>query len=405
MSNRRLLLADDSLTIQKVVNLTFSDEGFHVETVGDGDSALAAIRDTRPDIVLADVNMPGADGYSICEILRRDETTRQIPVILLVGSFEPFNEERAELVGANAFLTKPFQSIRQLIAQVNELLESVPSTNGHVETEPVETEAVSQTSPPEDDIVSLYTQSFAADQSTDVEDDLEQSMSGYDDSSLDDEMIETSYMPLDRDSETLDFEIAGNSDVAESIREENAGLAPGIGQYFNDPEVAPTGYETNPLDPFSAAVEQAGEREGVLLDRSGTDEFPISFDETVPNVNPGNAEPIWRSPSDAEAEPNEQSNDFFAEAEPRFGDLDVSVEQTSQMGIETVSFDAPASHQRTFEEIDLLDIPSIGSAETVELTTAERAELMGSEKQVVSVSPELMELIVQKVVEKMSQRY
>lgn len=405
MSNRRLLLADDSLTIQKVVNLTFSDEGFHVETVGDGDSALAAIRDTRPDIVLADVNMPGADGYSICELLRQNETTRQIPVILLVGSFEPFDEERAELVGANAFLTKPFQSIRQLIAQVNELLESVPSTNGHVETEPAETEPVPQTSQPEDDIVSLYTQSFAADQSTDIEDALEQSMSGYDDSSLDDEMIETSYMPSDRDSETLDFEIVGNSDTSESVREENAGLAPGIEQYFSETDIETTGYETSPLDPFSTPIEQVGESEAVLQDQSFKEEFPISFDETHPNAIPGYPEPIWRSPSDTDAEPlNERANDFFAEAEVPFGALDKGVEQNSQMGIETVSFEPPAPPKK-FEEIDLLDIPSIGSAETVELTTAERAELMGSEKQVVSVSPELMELIVQKVVEKMSQKY
>lgn len=402
MSHRRLLLADDSLTIQKVVNLTFSDEGFHVETVGDGDSALAAIRNTRPDIVLADVNMPGADGYSICELLRQNETTRQIPVILLVGSFEPFDEERAELVGANGFLTKPFQSIRQLIAQVNDLLESVPSTNGHVESEPVVTEAVPQTSQPEDDIVSLYTQSFAADQSTDVEDGLEQSMSGYDDSSLDDEMIETSYMPSDQDSEALDFEIVGNSDTAESMREENAGLAPGIEQYFSETDIAPTSYETNPLNPFSAPVEQAGESEAVLLDQSGTEEFPISFDATVPNITPGVTEPSWQLLSDAVAKPSkEQANDIFAETETP---LDESDEQTNQMGIETISFDPPAP-PRTFQEIDLLDIPSIGSAETVELTTAERAELMGSEKQVVSVSPELMELIVQKVVEKMSQKY
>jgi CheY-like chemotaxis protein len=392
VSNRRLLLADDSLTIQKVVNLTFSDEGFDVQTVGDGDSALAAIRETAPDIVLADVNMPGADGYSICELLRGNETTRQIPVILLVGSFEPFDEEKAGQVGANAFLTKPFQSIRQLISQVNELLDATPSTNGHVESEQPEAEAATQPPPPNDDIESLYSQSFAADGLNDVEDDLERSMSGFDDSGLDDEMIETSYVSGNESSETLDFEIAGNNDAAESIREENAGLAPGIDQYFSEPEMAATDYETGPLDPFTAPAEPAGYTETYADDPLGVTQRYENFDETIPNANFGPSQP---------SEPTEPIADQVSDAESASY---ISEEPVSQMGIETVSFFPPAS-SRTYDEIDLLDIPPIGSSETVELTTAERAEIMGSDKQVMSISPELMEIIVQKVIEKMSQKY
>lgn len=393
MSNRRLLLADDSLTIQKVVNLTFSDEGFDVQTVGDGDSALAAIHESRPDIVLADVNMPGADGYSICEKLRSNDATNKIPVILLVGSFEPFDEEKAGFVGADAFLTKPFQSIRQLISQVNELLDAAPSTNGHGETEQPSPTPLSSASPP-DDIASLYSQSFAEDGSKDIEEDLEQSMSGFDDSGLDDEMIETSYL-ADKSNYTLDFEIAGNNDAAESIREEDAGLAPGIDQYFNEPVPVTTGYETSPLDdPFLTPVEQTNYSEPVVDEPSEAKE---SFDETIPNADPGLSDPL--------AQVSEPISDYFAEPEPRpFVSNESSEEPLSQMGIETVSFDEPAP-SRSFDEIDLLDIPPIGSSDTVELTTAERAEIMGSDKQAVSISPELMELIVQKVVEKMSQKY
>ncbi len=122
MSKRRLLLADDSVTIQKVVNLTFAEEEIEVITAGDGNSAMEKFVEFAPDLVMVDVNMPGFDGYRICEMIKQDEETKQIPVILLVGSFEPFDEAKARRVGADDYLTKPFQSIRQLVSRVSDLL-------------------------------------------------------------------------------------------------------------------------------------------------------------------------------------------------------------------------------------------------------------------------------------------
>ncbi|MGI8640705.1 MAG: response regulator [Pyrinomonadaceae bacterium] len=124
MSKRKLLLADDSITIQKVVNLTFADEGIEVVTAGDGDAAMQRFVEIKPDLVMVDVNMPGMDGYRICELIKQDDETKHIPVILLVGSFEPFDEEEARRVGADDYLTKPFQSIRQLVNKVSVLLDS-----------------------------------------------------------------------------------------------------------------------------------------------------------------------------------------------------------------------------------------------------------------------------------------
>ncbi len=121
-TGRRLLLADDSITIQKVVNLTFADEGMEVITVGNGDLAIEKIEDLAPDIVLADIHMPGLNGYEVCEFVKRNARFRHIPVMLLVGSFEPFNEAEARRVGADDHLTKPFQSIRQLVSKVGALL-------------------------------------------------------------------------------------------------------------------------------------------------------------------------------------------------------------------------------------------------------------------------------------------
>jgi CheY-like chemotaxis protein len=120
---RKLLLADDSPTIRKVVSLTFEDEGFEVVAVGDGAEALGALEDERPpDVLLADVCMPGPDGYELCERVKQDERLRGVPVILLVGTFEPFNEAEARRVGADTFVTKPFQSIRDLVSKVGSLL-------------------------------------------------------------------------------------------------------------------------------------------------------------------------------------------------------------------------------------------------------------------------------------------
>ena len=122
VTGRKLLLADDSATIQKVVDLTFSDEGLEVITVSDGQQALEKLEEVMPDIVLADVFMPGLNGYQVCEHIKRTERFRHIPVMLLVGSFEPFDEAEARRVGADDYLTKPFQSIRTLIAKVGNLL-------------------------------------------------------------------------------------------------------------------------------------------------------------------------------------------------------------------------------------------------------------------------------------------
>ena len=122
LTGKKLLVADDSVAIQKVIDLTFTDEGMEVITVGDGDQAREKLEEITPDIVLADVFMPGIDGYELCRIIRDSERLRQIPVMLLVGSFEPFDEAEARRSGASAVVTKPFQSIRALVSRVGSLL-------------------------------------------------------------------------------------------------------------------------------------------------------------------------------------------------------------------------------------------------------------------------------------------
>ena len=119
---RTLLLADDSVAVQKVIDLTFTDEGMQVITAGDGQDALEKLNQSRPDVVLADIYMPGVDGYELCRFIKQSEQFRGVPVMLLVGSFEPFDEGEAKRAGADDVVTKPFQSIRDLVSRVGSLV-------------------------------------------------------------------------------------------------------------------------------------------------------------------------------------------------------------------------------------------------------------------------------------------
>src|SRR5580765_818718 len=118
---KKILLADDSITIQKVIELTFSDEDFEVVTVGNGRLAVEKVQDVRPDLVLCDIIMPEKDGYEVCDFIKKTPSLAHIPVLLLTGAFEPFDQDRASRVGCDGFLAKPFEP-QTLIAKVKDLL-------------------------------------------------------------------------------------------------------------------------------------------------------------------------------------------------------------------------------------------------------------------------------------------
>ncbi len=137
---KRILLADDSVTIHKVVELTFLDEDYLVEAVSNGDEAIAKLGGDAPDLVIADVHMPpGPSGYEVCDRVR--EVHPGVPVLLLAGAFEAFDEERAAT--ADAYLKKPFDSQR-LLQTVQELMER----GGEAEAEPATQETAAE-APPE----------------------------------------------------------------------------------------------------------------------------------------------------------------------------------------------------------------------------------------------------------------
>ncbi len=106
----KLLVADDSITIQKMVSLAFSGEDVSIEAVSDGNSALESAKCSKPDVVLADVFMPGCSGYEVCARIKENPELSSVPVILLVGAFEPFDELEAARVKCDGYLVKPFDT-------------------------------------------------------------------------------------------------------------------------------------------------------------------------------------------------------------------------------------------------------------------------------------------------------
>ena len=116
-----LLLADDSVTIQRVIELTFADEDVQVVAVSDGDEAIARLSKTPPDIVLADVGMPGKNGYEVAQHIKSTPRLSHIPVVLLTGAFEPIDQAKAAAAGCDGVLAKPFEP-QLVIGRVKELL-------------------------------------------------------------------------------------------------------------------------------------------------------------------------------------------------------------------------------------------------------------------------------------------
>jgi len=152
-----ILLADDSLTIQKVVELTFADTNYRVVAVSSGDELLDRLGDSQPDLIICDVIMPGRDGYDVCQQIKSSSEWLHLPVILLTGTFEPFDRDRAIAAGCSEIITKPFEA-RKLVDTVERLIGSSdiqtpqaaddgPAVAGEGETWPEEATPIDMTAP------------------------------------------------------------------------------------------------------------------------------------------------------------------------------------------------------------------------------------------------------------------
>ena len=119
----KLLIADDSVSVQRVIKLTFAEESIDVVAVSDGAAAIEFIKRETPDIVLADINMPKKDGYEVMSFVKENTAIAHVPVVLLTGAFDPIDEFRAKNVSCDGVLIKPIEP-KQLVDKVKELLGS-----------------------------------------------------------------------------------------------------------------------------------------------------------------------------------------------------------------------------------------------------------------------------------------
>lgn len=148
--SKNVLVADDSVVIQKSIGITFAQEGFSITYVGNGEEAYSKAKQVKPDIVIADVVMPKRNGYELCEIMKKDPQFKTVPILLLASAHEAFDEPRSKAIGADGFIIKPFES-QALREKVIQLLSRKAGT-----------QTPSQTSPMSGGIASLPTLHFTA---------------------------------------------------------------------------------------------------------------------------------------------------------------------------------------------------------------------------------------------------
>ena len=116
-----LLLSDESVTVQRLIAMTFANHGVQVVSVPDGEEAIARIAELRPDIVVASIGTPRRSGYDVAAHVKSTPGLAATPVLLLAAAFEPVDQVRAAQVRCDGVLVKPLES-RQLVARVMELL-------------------------------------------------------------------------------------------------------------------------------------------------------------------------------------------------------------------------------------------------------------------------------------------
>src|SRR5258708_1131259 len=138
----KILVADDNSNVQKTVALALAGLGVEVASVNNGEAAVRKLSNFSPDLVLADIFMPVRNGYEVCEFIKKDARFSRVPVVLLVGAFDPLDEREAQRVGADGILKKPFVPPDPLIAMVKTLLDRTLGERLVTVSAPVPTTAV-----------------------------------------------------------------------------------------------------------------------------------------------------------------------------------------------------------------------------------------------------------------------
>jgi twitching motility two-component system response regulator PilG len=112
MKNRRILIVEDEESLLKLESILLSSKGYQVFGARDGLTALKALADNSFDLVLLDIMMPGIDGFEVCRRIRENPLTKEIPVVMLTAKKSAADQARGVEVGADAYITKPFKSVK-----------------------------------------------------------------------------------------------------------------------------------------------------------------------------------------------------------------------------------------------------------------------------------------------------
>ncbi len=121
MAKGKILVVDDEIYIVHILDFSLGMEGYEVLTALDGEQALEKARASHPDLIVLDIMMPKLDGYETCKMLKADDNTKNIPVILLSAKGRNVDQKVGFEVGADDYITKPF-SPRKLVERINALL-------------------------------------------------------------------------------------------------------------------------------------------------------------------------------------------------------------------------------------------------------------------------------------------
>ena len=124
----RVLVVDDEADLVRILQFGLEAIGYQVETASDGQEALKKARETKPDIILLDLMLPKLDGYKVCRLLKFDERYKNIPIIILSARTQEGDQLLAMEMGANRFITKPYD-FAEVLSHIETLLKSVPTSS------------------------------------------------------------------------------------------------------------------------------------------------------------------------------------------------------------------------------------------------------------------------------------
>ncbi len=277
---KKILLADDSITIRKVVGIIFATEDYQLLMTDNGDDALKMVQDEAPDLVIADISMPGKDGFELCREIKSTAASATISVMLLPGAFDHFDEAKAEEVYADGWLTKPFES-QALLDKVAQLLAAEPRLMPGVAEAPVAEDQSSDEVVVDDFALGLDgvedLPEDEAEDAADSADDLWDSVSFADDELEDAGGADSDEEPLAASDEDLDLspEIAAEEDpFGEHGADVDPFVADGAPVQATPPvdAVAPVAEETLAADTAEEAF-SAFDEDDLPLDDTGNIDF------------------------------------------------------------------------------------------------------------------------------------